>query len=161
MDGHPCAYGSKTINYSLKRRRARAFSSKSTSAANQKPKLTQRQANRIKLEAMVNANSARHPSEMALISANFWTTNGKGTHLVAHLAVIFDNKLALQVCMPGKVLQKLKDAPSCSICQLPLDPTDTVAAGEEKPPRSGLVQRIAFILRADALIQTREASRAR
>ena len=140
MDGHPCAYGSKTINYSLKRRRTRAFSSKSTSAANQKPKLTQRQANRIKLEAMVNANSARHPSEMALISANFWTTNGEGTHLVAHLAVIFGNKLALQVCMPGKVLQKLKDAPSCSICQLPLNPIDTVAAGEEKPPRSGLVQ---------------------
>ena len=49
---------------------------------NQKPKLFHRQASRIELEVTVNVNWARHPSEMALISANFWAANVEGTHLV-------------------------------------------------------------------------------
>ena len=51
---------------------------------NQKPKLFHRQASRIELEVTVNVNWARYPSEMALMSESFLTTNGEGTHLVAH-----------------------------------------------------------------------------
>ena len=45
-----------------------------------------------------NGNSASYPSKMALLLANFWTANGEGTQLVAHLTVINGNKLALEVC---------------------------------------------------------------
>lgn len=41
----------------------------------------------------------------------------RGTHVVAHLTVICGDKSALEVCTPGKALQRSEDAPSCSICQ--------------------------------------------
>ena len=74
--------------------------------ATQMQKLYQRHPNRIELVTEINGNCARQSSKIALLPANFWTANSEGTQRVAHLTVINGSRLALEICWPGKVLQR-------------------------------------------------------
>ena len=108
-----------------------------------KPKLRHRQINHVGLNTSFSEIFALYiVSKRALVLKNFWTTNIRGIHIVTLLVVKCGDEITPKFLKPGKILQRLEDAPFVKNCQP--TPTDYSTpkhgdSGQYQPPRSGLV----------------------
>ena len=92
-----------------------------------KPKLRHRQINHVGLNTSFSEIFALYiPSKRALVLKNFWTTNIRGIHIVTLLVVKCGDEITPKFLKPGKILQRLEDAPFVKNCQP--TPTDYSAS---------------------------------
>ena len=86
--------------------------------ARKKPKLRHRQINHVGLNTSFSEIFALYiVSKRALVLKNFWTTNIRGIHIVTLLVVKCGDEITPKFLKPGKILQRLEDAPFVKNCQ--------------------------------------------